>query len=265
MSVVWTAESRTGDGLLARIGREGTRVVAEWVGIARLDVERDGRNLRFTPEPGAPPDAVEKVRLGAAALLVRHLLGHLGLHASAVAVDGETIAFVGASGRGKSTLAAYACSVRGAALVSDDALALEYEHETSRWLAVPLERDHWLEPDARDALGLHAGDTTDKASCSAACIAERTTVLSAIVLLDDATPPVPTLHPLSPVEAIGALVPMVLRFVVDEPGAQRLEFDALASLVERVPVVRLERPRGLVYLPAAFDAVLSRLARGSHD
>ena len=45
-------------------------------------------------------------------------------HASAVAIDGRAIAFVAASGTGKTSLA-FAMLARGAALVSDDVLALE--------------------------------------------------------------------------------------------------------------------------------------------
>jgi hypothetical protein len=263
MSVVWMAESRTDQGLLARIGRAGDRVVAEWVGMARLDVARDGSDVRFTSEPGASPETVEKIRRGTAALLVRHLRGHLGLHASAVQHEGAAIAFVGASGQGKSTLAAYACSDHGAALIADDALAVEREGGSERWLAVPLEREHWLERDACEALGFEVGAAEQKASRLAVRAAEQPAVLSAIVLLDFANRAQPELLRLTPVEALAALVPMVLRFIVDEPAAQRLELDALASLLEHVPIVRLERPRGLVYLPDAFEAVVSYLAEGS--
>jgi hypothetical protein len=263
MSVVWMAESRTDQGLLARIGRAGDRVVAEWVGLARLDVARDGSDVRFTSEPGALPETVEKIRRGTAALLVRHLRGHLGFHASAVQHEGAAIAFVGVSGQGKSTLAAYACSAHGAALVSDDALAVEREAGSDRWLAVPLEREHWLDREACEALGFEVGPSEEKESRLAARAAEQAAVLSAIVLLDFANLAKPQVRRLTPVEALAALVPMILRFVVDEPAAQRLELDALASLIERVPVVRLERPRGLVYLPGSFEALVSYLVQGS--
>ena len=46
------------------------------------------------------------------------------LHASAVAVDGIGLAFVGQSGRGKSTVAALMC-VDGAELVTDDVLTVD--------------------------------------------------------------------------------------------------------------------------------------------
>ena len=52
------------------------------------------------------------------------LRGATVLHASAVAVDGSALAFVGQSGRGKSTVAALMC-LDGAQLVTDDVLAVE--------------------------------------------------------------------------------------------------------------------------------------------
>ncbi len=52
------------------------------------------------------------------------LRGETVLHASAVAIDGAAVAFVGQSGRGKSTIAALLC-VAGAELVTDDVLTVD--------------------------------------------------------------------------------------------------------------------------------------------
>lgn len=56
------------------------------------------------------------------------LRGLEALHASAVAIDGEAVAFVGRSGAGKTSVAA-ALSRRGAAFLADDVLALERRGE----------------------------------------------------------------------------------------------------------------------------------------
>lgn len=56
--------------------------------------------------------------------LVLTLRGEPLLHASAVAVQGRTLAFTGPAGRGKSTVAAL-CAAAGAAVVTDDVLRLE--------------------------------------------------------------------------------------------------------------------------------------------
>lgn len=64
-------------------------------------------------------------------VLPRYLahIGELVLHASAVELpDGRTVAFVGASGRGKSTLAAY-CHQHGGRLIDDDCILLRCESQ----------------------------------------------------------------------------------------------------------------------------------------
>jgi hypothetical protein len=62
--------------------------------------------------------------LGSALSTLLSLRGHSVLHASAVQTDLGVVAFVGGSGRGKTTLAALCCAA-GAALVSDDVLRVE--------------------------------------------------------------------------------------------------------------------------------------------
>jgi len=60
-----------------------------------------------------------------------NLRGESILHASAVAVGGDALAFIGASGMGKSTLATLLCSA-GATLVTDDVLRLKAEGDNFR-------------------------------------------------------------------------------------------------------------------------------------
>ena len=58
----------------------------------------------------------------------------IGLHASAVVVDGMAVAFAGPASRGKSTLAA-SFAVDGHAVVTDDCLMMEWQRPDPR--AVP--------------------------------------------------------------------------------------------------------------------------------
>ena len=73
--------------------------------------------------------------------LLRHLRGEVSLHASAVAIRGRAIVFMGESGAGKSTLAAAlaAAEQREFALLSDDCLFVD---ET---LAMPSEGVAYLD------------------------------------------------------------------------------------------------------------------------
>ncbi|MCK6533009.1 MAG: hypothetical protein L6Q84_08565 [Polyangiaceae bacterium] len=66
-------------------------------------------------------EQISAVVEGLALSVVLNARGDLPLHASAVSLDGRTVAFVGASGAGKTTLAALMC-LSGARLVADDVL-----------------------------------------------------------------------------------------------------------------------------------------------
>lgn len=254
--VRWVAEHRVDGVLLGRVGRSGDDLVAEWTGVARLLVRRDGSDVRFLPEPGASPEDVEKVRRGSANLLVRHARGHLALHGAAVAIGGRAVGLFGAAEAGKSTLAASLCLTRGAQLLADDAIALE--RTPLGFDVIGLEVDHWLDGGSRLALGLDAGDS-GKRPLRATPSSVRRARLAALVHLSFARGGDVRLVPLAGVEAFAALVGQVVRFVVDEPDPQRGELEHLATIEERVPVLRLERPRDLRLLVVATTLVADLL------
>lgn len=95
---------RYGDGIEFLIDRAGTQVWVRW------------------PEPFTIEDATTYL-LGPIVGWLLRLRGVIPLHASAVAVDGRAVAFLGPAGSGKSTLAAGFAEL-GFAVLSDDVLAL---------------------------------------------------------------------------------------------------------------------------------------------
>jgi hypothetical protein len=74
--------------------------------------------------PACDPAVLSVLAAGTVMAFVLTLRGHTVLHASSVDVGGNALAFVGPSGRGKSTLAALLC-LDGAKLVTDDVLVVE--------------------------------------------------------------------------------------------------------------------------------------------
>lgn len=92
------------------------------------DFELDPDLFRATcrPDPGADLAHVALVARGAFLAFWFGLTGDYVLHASAVERGGSAVAFVGGSGMGKSTLAAWACAA-GARLITDDLLRLGTE------------------------------------------------------------------------------------------------------------------------------------------
>lgn len=254
-AVSWLAEARDGEIVAMRVGRSGDDLVAEWVGTGTLRVRHDGSEPRFHPDHDADPVAVEKLRRGVVRLLLRQIEGKLGLHAAAVSIEGRAVVIVGATGDGKSTLAAALCS-RGAELLSDDATAID--RVASEWFVAPFEDIHWLDPEARPRVGLGTSDTGQrgKVPVPANRVARSAAPARAILVLSFRSSESPSLERLRACDAVGALVPFVMRLVVDDPTLQRSELDALSDLVAEVPIFRLERPRDLERLSVACDLVM---------
>lgn len=93
----------------------------------KLTIEPDiafvvaGNGQHIEQQAGSNPLVVQDTS-GAALILALALQGTFCLHASAVLVGGQVLAFVGESGRGKSTLAAYLAGQLGWQLIGDDIL-----------------------------------------------------------------------------------------------------------------------------------------------
>lgn len=257
MTAEWLAEARDDGALAARVGRDGDELIAEWPRRATLRVKRDGSDMVFEGHPEADLADVDKLRRGAVRLLLAHLRGAIPLHASAVAIDGRAIVCVGGTGLGKSTLAATLCELAGGSLLGDDAVAIE--RNGSVFEVIALETNHWLDASAARALG-HASDfAADKVPIATRRSDVTRVPVAMIAHLGFSDGGEPRLVPLLGLEAVAGLLSQLTRFVVDDPGIARRDLTSLADLVERTPVVRLERPRRLDLLRATADLVVGAL------
>jgi hypothetical protein len=108
----WYTTTWTGSEYLMRFRDCGEFVMSE--DLTRVQIRRD---------PAGRYDLLPILMAGTVSAVLLTLRGDTVLHASAVAVDGAAVAFVGQSGRGKSTLATLMC-LDGADLVTDDVLAV---------------------------------------------------------------------------------------------------------------------------------------------
>ena len=251
----WLAESLDHGTLAARVGRDGDRLVADWIRRARLSVKSDGSDVTFDAHPDADAREVEKLRRGAVRLLLAHLGGAIPLHASAVAIEGRAIVLVGGSGLGKSTLAAALCDHSGASLLGDDAVVIERRADSFHVIA--LEESHWLDAASARALG-RPGEFGDKAPLVPLRVDVKSAKLAMIVHLEfsEALDQARLVRVLG-LEAIAGLLSQLTRFVVDDPAVARRDLAALADLVDETRVVRLERPRELDLLRQTAMAVVA--------
>lgn len=102
-----------------------TEVLLTWEDVGQFAI-RNG-SVVVEPAPGVEAEVLRLYLLGAVLGTVLHYRGQLILHASAVAMNGGAVVFLGDQGGGKSTTAA-ALYTRGYALVADDVTPIRFEH-----------------------------------------------------------------------------------------------------------------------------------------
>ncbi|MBK1663186.1 serine kinase [Rhodospirillum rubrum] len=102
-------------------GDGGFRFTVAAVGSYRIS---QGRVITIDPQVGAMASAVRQYLLGTAFGVLCHQRGLLPLHASCVAINGRAVAIAGASGAGKSSLAAALVRL-GYPLLGDDVCVID--------------------------------------------------------------------------------------------------------------------------------------------
>lgn len=219
--------------------------------------------ITVRPDPAGRPELLPILVAGTATAFLLALRGTTVLHASAVAVDGVVLAFVGQSGQGKSTLAAMLCA-DGAALVTDDVLAIDPG------------------PPARCTGGAHELRLRDKARSLLDGRADTSTRVTA----DDRLAYAPDAVDPGPLPLAAVIVPAPSRDVIAvesqrlEPAAAMMtllssprvhgwtdhdvlqrDFAAVATLVNHVPVLTALIPWGPPFEPAVVADLAAEALR----
>lgn len=121
-----------------------------WVEVGAFSI-RGGREIVIDPVPEVDERLLRLVILGPAMGAVLYQRGWMTLHASAVNVAGNAVAFMGEQGWGKSTMAAAMCA-RGHRLLADDITPVWIDGEGSP-MVCPGYPQIKLWPDAVASLG----------------------------------------------------------------------------------------------------------------
>lgn len=243
----WTIDGRSSH----RVGRRGDAHVLELAGGVRCALSADAGHLVVDAAAGATDVGRRLVHL--VLPLVFACRGALLLHASAVAIDGGVVAIAGASGTGKSTLAA-ALVGAGGRLVADDAVWITDEAGVAT--AVGTFAGAWLSPEACAAVArpeaAAPGDTKAHVVFAAAPGPRPLTALLALSA-DHADARALAVEALTARAAYFALFDHV--FQLDPADQARATFRQLGQLAARVPTWRVVLPDALDQL----DAVAARL------
>ena len=250
--VLWTEFHRTEHGYLLR-----------FPDLADYQVSEDGRDVACHPVPGVSDETTRHLYLNQVLPLALSRREKLVFHASAVEVGGEGVAFVGESGRGKSTLAA-SFATNGSPFLTDDGLVIE-EREADYWVA-PSHPSIRLWDDSQDALVRPETPTAepvpftsktrflageDIPHCGEPC------PLRHVYFLGDGVSPQVAIEPMSASEALIDLVKHSFLLDIQAPKFIAAHFDRLSRLVERRICFRLDYPRRFETLGNVRKAILS--------
>lgn len=230
-------------------------------GIARYTMI-DGRRILVAARPGASQRDVRLYLLGSAFAAILHQRQLLPLHSNAIEIDGKAVAFLGRSGAGKSTIAAWFHD-RGHGIFSDDVCVVGVNDRGTAiaYGGVPrvrLWRDA-LEASGRSAEGEErAADEWDKYNVRTEHSAMREkAVLSHIYLLDDdRSGAETTVACLSGSRAVQALVENTYRGkYVRLLGHSQVHFDQCVGLAQSLAIFEVKRPWGLDLLTQVGTAL----------
>ena len=261
-----------GGKLWLSIGRVPAGYLLRFPGQADFVVSRDGGRIAVHAPDALPAETLRHLLIDQVLPLAMSRRGRLTLHASAVHLPGiGTVAFLGDTGRGKSTLAA-ALAARGGRIVTDDCLALEMIDGAVR--ALPGYPGLRLWPGGSANPLLRAVPTSRVAHYSAKRRVPRgalpfhgrpspVRVLFLLSARADAGPPVAVRQCRAPARLMGLLRFAYVLDVEERAGLTGL-FDGLATLATTVPVRRLRLRQGHHRLPEVADLIRAYAAGVVH-
>jgi hypothetical protein len=241
-----------------------------WHGLFEFLISADARRILYRRLPGATRESFGVYLLGQVLSFILLARGTEALHATAVLIGREAVAFVGDCGYGKSTLGA-AFLASGFPLVTDDLAALERRH--GRWAVHPgIPRLKLLPVTARRLLGstrngvpMNRGTMKLVLRVDSAHAGRRPAPLKAIYVLAD---PVEQrgcrrvgVERLAGREAFLEVIRATFNLIVLERPRMENQFRLAKALVADVPIKRLTYPRSVRQLPKVCLAVLDDLGR----
>jgi hypothetical protein len=175
--------------------------------------------------------------------MLLHERNHLILHASAVEIDGKAIAFLGACGGGKSTMAA-ALHALGYNIVADDVLCVDFRGETHPLIlpGFPFLKLHHESAAYRQSEGFSFAPIP----------------LGGIYLLDRDEEI--RVEPMTPKEGFQKLLSHSHAFgLIKDTFNEAQHFQQCAEVASTVPVRRLKRDLALSTIAKVTDALLQDL------
>ena len=251
------------DGTLwTQFFRKGSSYLLRFPELADFEVSADGRSVQGWPAPGVTSPTVEHLYLNQVLPLALSRQGKLVLHGSAVDIAGQGVAFLGESGRGKSTLAA-SFAAEGAQFLTDDGLLLE--RVDGRCMVVPSHPSIRLWQDSKDALISNSAAVAPAVSFTSKsrflagpeiAFCQENRPLQRVFFLGDGEVETPTIKALRPAEALIELVKHSFLLDIEARDILMRHFDDLTRLAKLPIYFWLDYPRHYGSLPEVRDAII---------
>jgi hypothetical protein len=250
-----------GTGFVAARTPKGYRLRFE--GLCDFDVSCDLAEVTWKVVPGAEVGWVSVLAAGALLAFRLIMAGHLVLHASAVHARGRSLAFVGASGMGKSTMATLMCA-GGATMLTDDIARIDLDG--ARAMLSPGAVESRLRPAAMPLKELFSVPGAMRATSDGRSAMSLPGWTNGPVALDAVVVPLPsreqaelTLTSVNPAHALILLsnFPRLPGWV--DTAVLTNQFHQLADLVERVPVYTAVVPWGPPFATETGTQLLKHL------
>lgn len=228
-------------------------------------ISRPGTEISIHPMPGVSLETTEHLLQNQAIPLARSLQKEIVLHGSAVEVGGHAVAFLAASGRGKSTLAASFAS-NGFRFLTDDGLLIDQSGD--EYVIRPSHPSIRLWDDSCEAIsnGILKPEPPIDYSSKAKFLANdqfsfchESRPLGHVYFLGDGSSQGITIHSISSQKAVIEMIRHCFLLGVDEREMLAHNFQQLASL-SRLPIFfTLDYPRRYDILGRVREAVVDHL------
>jgi hypothetical protein len=242
--------------------RMGNAYLIRFPALADFTIEKGGERVVVNPVPDIPVQTVEHLYFNQVLPLALSRQFILVLHAGAIEISDFSVAFIGDSGRGKSTLAA-SFAASGYRFLTDDGLQLE--KEGCAYLAKPSHPSIRLWDDSRDAIVPHATnsappvDYTPKTRLLADDVVPYCNVprpLKAMYFLGEGNTNTVSIEPVSGRDTMIELVRHSFLLDIEEREMLSHHFGQLSDLAKRPIFFRLDYPRQYDMLPKVREAVV---------
>ena len=253
---VWVTFFRNGDGYTLR-----------FVELADFIVSGDGTRVNSYPALNTSASTIEHLYLNQVMPLALSLQGKLVLHASAVETSVGAIAFMGASGRGKSTLAT-AFAAAGFRFLTDDGLLLEKSE--GGYKVQPSHPSIRLWDDSREALllgkamlapPLQFTSKTRILSDDVLAFCDEARPLSSVYFLGDGSALELSIEPMRSSEALIGLLKHSFLLDIEARDMMASHFDKLTQLVKVPMCFNLDYPRCYADLPRVREAIIRHTSK----